>query len=332
MVQKKVFFIIAAVILIIILLLLKCPGGKKAVRDEIAKEPAAEEIKDTDEKEETDEKDGPEKIEPEPKKTVEVKKEPAKKAEKPKKNIVIVNITEKEGRQVLEIKKDGKTVLTKEVDEKTGFKVTEDKSVYEDLTGDGKPNFILQEYSEGESCANVFTVFTMDDDFEMKAQLSGLSEGIEFKDLDGDGVPELIGRDCTMLNWWATFGEDISPKVILKYNYGTYVFAEELMRKDAPLEPEMRKYAEENKGNFISYVWKYMTDLIYAGNGDAAWKFFDMVHWDDTWEAEITAKEGRRGTSPKEDFLEAYKEHLSTSPYWEDIKAFNSWQMQELMM
>ncbi|MFP4466161.1 MAG: hypothetical protein ACLFP1_03845 [Candidatus Goldiibacteriota bacterium] len=332
MVQKKVFFLVAAVILIIILLLLKCPGKKKTVSDTIVKEPSAEKIKDAEEKEAPAEKEETEKKEPEPEKRVKAEKEPAKKAEEPKKDVVAVNITKKEEKHILEIKKDGKTLLTKEVDEKTGFKVVEDKTVYTDLTGDGKPNFILQEYSEGESCANIFTIFTMDDDFEMKAQLHGLSEGMKFEDLDDDGVPEIIANDCTMMNWWAAFGADIAPKVVLKYSGGDYVFAEAFMRKDAPLESEMRQYADENKNSFISYVWKYMTDLIYSGNGDSAWDFFEMVHWDRAWEAEITAKDERRGASAKLDFLEAYKEHLSTSPYWEDLKAFNGWEMQEMMM
>jgi len=200
----------------------------------------------------------------------------------------------------------------------------------DDINGDGKPDIVLQFKSFKDSCSNVYSVYSLRDEPELVSEIKGLAEGLKFEDLDNDRVPEISGHDCTFLDWWASLGETPAPKVILRWGEGKYVFAGDLMRKDPPLESEMRSYLEKNKGKFISYVWKYMLDLIYTGNGDIAWEFYDMVEWDEGWEEDIMDDSSKRGVGNKDDFLGAFKEHLSTSPYWEDVKSFNNWEMLEV--
>ncbi|MBN2754600.1 MAG: hypothetical protein JXR81_07010 [Candidatus Goldbacteria bacterium] len=316
--KKRIIIAAIAVMLIALLLVLKC--GRGTVKpDKQGDSPAAEENIKTD----AAEKSGTEK--------------PADKVPSNKSGAAVnVKVTEKG--KIFEVVKDGKTVINKQAGDKEGFKLVPpgtDKTnpeVFADLTGDKKPDFVLQSYSEKDSCSNIYSVFSAEDDFKMMAEIKGLSEGISFKDLNADGVPELIGNDCTFLNWWASFGGDTAPKVILEYKDGAYLIAAGLMKQSPPLDEEMREYAEKNKNEFISYVWEYMLNLIYGGNGDKAWEFYDMVQWNEDWESAMTEAGRSTDGTDKGDFLEAFKEHLSTSPYWEEIKKMNNWDLEGQML
>lgn len=59
-------------------------------------------------------------------------------------------------------------------------------------------------------------------------------------------------------------------------------------------------------------LWGYMLDLIYTGNGNLAFDFFDKA-WPDWKKA-------------KKEFLDAFKKQLSRSPYWYGIKVMNGWE------
>lgn len=234
-----------------------------------------------------------------------------------------------------EVTKKGLVIMSKAAGDQESFVVDaqgKEKALPKigtDLTGDNKPDMVLKTKSEKDSCSNIYSLFSIGDDMELLAEVKGLQDGIEFKDLDGDKIPELIGRDCTFLDWWASFGTPASPKVILSYIEGTgYVMAPDLMRKDPPADLNLQSYAASCKGKPISKVWAYMLDLIYTGNGDTAWKFYDMVDFDS--EAQATNEEGTK--ADKQEYLEAFKEHLSTSPYWPMIKKMNNWEFSDMMM
>jgi len=318
--NKKRIVVIAAIVIILIALLLVLKCGRSTGKEGKQGDSAAVQGVETTA---TAEKNGDKK---------------SSETVSPKKSAGAVNIKVTEKGKVFEVIKNGKTVINKQAGEKEGFKIVAlgaDKAnpeTFSDLTGDNKPDFVLQSYSEKDSCSNVYSVFSAEDDFKLMAEIKGLSEGISFKDLNGDGVPELIGNDCTFLNWWASFGGDTAPKVILSYKDGVYLLNPALMKKSPPLEEEMREYAEKNKNEFISYVWEYMLGLIYGGNGDKAWEFYDMVEWNEEWEESMTEAGRSTDRTDKGDFLEAFKEHLSTSPYWEEIKKMNNWEMEGQML
>jgi len=320
MTTKKRVVVIAAIFVILVALLLTLKCGRGNMKKSAAPDAAA-----TGVTEDTATKQGEKKAAPAAAGTVKTKG-------------YELNIKETEKGKVFEVIKDGKTIITKEAGEKEGFKLNtagENKALpqaFSDVTGDNKPDLVLQSYSEKDSCSNVYSVFSAEDDFKLMAEIKGLSEGISFKDLNGDGVPELIGNDCKLLNWWASFGGDTAPKVILSYKDGVYLLNPALMKKSPPLEEEMREYAEKNKNEFISYVWEYMLGLIYGGNGDKAWEFYDMVEWNEEWEESMTEAGRSTDRTDKGDFLEAFKEHLSTSPYWEEIKKMNNWEMEGQML
>jgi hypothetical protein len=234
-----------------------------------------------------------------------------------------------------QVVKKGTVIMSKAAGDQESFTVESEgmgktlPKIGTDLTGDGRPEMILKTKSEKDSCSNVYSMFSIGDDMELIAEIKGLQDGIEFKDLDGDKIPELIGKDCTFLDWWASMGTPPAPKIILSYVEGTgYVTNTGLMKKDPPSESEMQAFARSCKGKPISKVWSYMLDLIYTGNGDTAWKFYDMVDFD----AQVQAVNEAGTKSDKTEYLEAFKEHLSTSPYWPAIKKMNNWEFSDMMM
>ena len=271
----------------------------------------------------------------------ELKKEAAAMKAKPRSNEK-VNMKDYEfklsgDKTTFEVTKKGQVIMTKSAGDMESFQLGAggaDKTLPKagtDLTGDGRPDVVLKTKSEKDSCSNIYSVFSVGDDMELEAEIKGLADGIVFKDLDNDGIPEIIGHDCTFLDWWAALGKPPAPKVILRYIEGSgYVLADDLMRKDPPADGDMQVYADSLKDADISKLWSYMLDLIYTGNGDPAWKFYDMVEWNDKWEANNAGND--EGKDAKTEFLEAFKEHLSTSPYWPALKKMNNWEYTEMGM
>ena len=234
-----------------------------------------------------------------------------------------------------EVVKKGAVILSKAAGDQESFAVGAegaDKALPKigtDLTGDGKPDMVLKTKSEKDSCSNIYSIFSIGDEMQLVAEVKGLADGIEFKDLDKDKIPEIIGHDCTFLDWWAMLGSTAAPRIVLSYLEGTgYVMAPDLMRKDPPSDAVMQKFAASCKGKPISKVWSYMLDLIYTGNGDTAMKFYEMVDFDA--EAQATNDQGVK--ADKTEYLEAFKEHLSTSPYWPAIKKLNNWEYSDMGM
>lgn len=238
-------------------------------------------------------------------------------------------------KNTFEVIKKGEVIMSKEAGDQESFAVGiegKEKALPKigmDLTGDSKPDMVLKTRSEKDSCSNIYSLFSIGDDMQLLAEIRGLQDGIEFKDLDSDKIPELLGRDCTFLDWWASLGTPPAPKIVLSYIEGTgYIVASDLMRKDPPEDTVMQEYADGCKGKPISKVWSYMLDLIYTGSGDTAWKFYDMVEFDS--EAQATNEEGNK--ADKQEYLEAFKEHLSTSPYWPAVKKLNNWEFSDMGM
>jgi hypothetical protein len=323
--KKTVIVITAVVILVIIFLLARC--SCKAQKAAVPDAPPAAATAAPAETPKIKPADG-----------IKKQGDKAKLAAKAMEGLQIKTQKNADGGEVLEVLKNGRKIYTQEVRPKESIAYNVEggdaklPQAGADITGDGKADMVVQVSSAKDSCSNSYEILSVVDDFSVLAEIKGLADGVKFEDVDKDGKPEVIGHDCTFMDWWASFGESPAPKVILRYGDGAYVFAEDLMRKDAPTDAEMLSYVKKNKNSFITYVWKYMLDLIYAGNGDAAWRFFDMVEWDPSWEGQLVEDGADRTVSDKEDFKQAFKEHLTTSQYWSQLKSFNNWEMLDVEM
>jgi len=199
-----------------------------------------------------------------------------------------------------------------------------------DMTGDGIPDLIISEWEGGAHCCFNVHIFSLGPDFKRIAKIEGGHSGIEFKDFNGDGIYELVAGDWTFAYWETVFSDSPAPEIILRYKDGRYVLATDLMKKAPPshenLEKKLIQIRNEfggpeaapnqnpkwsQRGGVPAALWAYMLDLIYTGNGNLAFDFFDKA-WPDWKEA-------------KKEFLDAFKKELSQSPYWHGIRMMNGW-------
>jgi hypothetical protein len=255
-----------------------------------------------------------------------------------------INLTDYEfklstDKTTFKVMKKGEVVMSRTAGDKESFQISADnaeKSLPKagaNLLGDGRPVVVLKTKSEKDSCSNVYSIFSVSEDMSLIAEIKGLEDGIEFKDIDHDNIPEILGRDCTFLDWWAALGQPPTPGVILRYVQGSgYVLADDLMRKDPPNTAQLSAKAASCRNGAISKVWSYMLDLIYSGNGDSAMKFYDQLEWNPEWEAQNPGSDTDSGKSDKQEYLEAFKEHLTTSPYWPALKKMNNWEYSDMAM
>jgi hypothetical protein len=190
-----------------------------------------------------------------------------------------------------------------------------------DITGNGKPNLVVYEFSGGAHCCFEVSVFELGSSVKKIALIDGLHSAPEFVDLDGDFLPEVILYDWTFAYWNTSFANSPAPKVILKYKGRKYEMAFDLMRKPSLPNDDLNHLAGEIKalewwGNYPPVeLWSEMLYLIYTGNMSQAWDLVEL-----SWP---------RGIYPKELFLSPFKAQLQTSPFWKDVQKLNRGKKQQ---
>jgi hypothetical protein len=192
-----------------------------------------------------------------------------------------------------------------------------------DITGAGKPNAIVSEWSGGAHCCFTMHVFEIGDHFEEIARIEADdSDGAHFVDLDHDGFYEFEGNDWAFAYWGASFMDSPAPRIVLKYRDGRFRLAFDLMRKPRPSPQDLARMAhviESDSGwnpeaapdcadscDVPIALWKNMLELMYGGHTDLAWRLFD-----ESWPAR------QRGKSA---FVVQFCKQLNSSHYWADLK------------
>ncbi len=214
-----------------------------------------------------------------------------------------------------------------------------------DINADGIPDIIVEFYSGGAHCCYEYALYSLRDNLKVYATLYGGDSPLEFKDIDDDDNYEVVGKDWTFAYWHECFAASPAPEIILRYEKGRFRLAEDLMRIPPPNKDTITKNADMLRRDVIenrvrmttepvpdgyirlddpttswhwdSRLWWGMLDLIYTGNGDLAWKYCDL-YWSDQEEPIFPAD--------KKKFLREFKNNLSRSPYWGDLKKLNRWQ------
>jgi hypothetical protein len=190
-----------------------------------------------------------------------------------------------------------------------------------DINGDGIPNVIIECYSGGLHCCSQYAVFSLGKKLKLLAVLNGDHSHMEFKDIDGDGKYEVIGRDWAFAYWPTSFAGSPAPEVILRWNNGKYRLAENMMKKPPPGEKELQEMASGiEEGETYRILSAIMLKLIYTGNGNIALQYCD-------WFWQNLDKEIPRQNllKRKKEFLAEFKKQLRKSYYWADLKKMNGW-------
>lgn len=196
----------------------------------------------------------------------------------------------------------------------------------EDLTGNGKTNLVVYEWSGGAHCCFDMFLFQIDEEFKQIAKIDGVHSAPDFADMDGDSVPELLLYDWSYSYWPGSFADSPSPRVILRWTKNGYIVAADLISSPAPsmqeLEDKAAKiretkgwpgpHSEYDHGYIPKELFWNALDLMYTGHEDLGWKFIEMA-----W----TEK------SPiDKELLEELRKRMASSPYWAEIQRANRMQ------
>jgi len=227
----------------------------------------------------------------------------------------------------LQILRRGRVVCSLEsTDFKIGGNVESRASipVGTDVTGTGKPDVVVAEWSGGAHCCFTLHVFELGEKFRTIAQIhAGHSDAATLSDLNHDGFYEFDGNDWTFAYWGTSFNSSPAPRIILKYREGRFRLALDLMKTPNPssedftalvqsvrssdewLSPATLGECDEDCGVPVA-LWKNMLDLMYGGHAHLAWRLLD-----ESWPSE------KKGKSA---FVGQFCKQLHSSHYWPDLK------------
>jgi hypothetical protein len=179
-----------------------------------------------------------------------------------------------------------------------------------DITGDGIPDLIIEEYPRNPGCCFGYSIFSLGTKFRQISHLSGLATSLTFQDVNRDGIYEIVGEDWSFLSHYA------SPQIVFGYRNGEYQMATTLMRKAPPtplvLAARSRKLAAivPPPGSAVPYeLYEYMLELVYGGNAQSAWQALERV-----WP---------KGKPGKAEFRQDFLSELEKSPFWPQIRRMN---------
>jgi hypothetical protein len=194
-----------------------------------------------------------------------------------------------------------------------------------DITGAGKPNALVAEWSGGAHCCFTLHIFELGEEFEEIASIeAGHSDGASVSDLNHDGFYEFDGYDWAFAYWRTSFMSSPAPHIVLKYREGRFRLAFDLMKTP---NPSLREFAELVEGvrsddewhskptqadcemdcGVPVSLWDNMLNLMFTGHTDLAWRLLEG-----SWPSK---QEG------KPVFVEEFCKQLSSSLYWADLKA-----------
>lgn len=193
-----------------------------------------------------------------------------------------------------------------------------------DINGDGLPKLIVLQYSGGAHCCSSYKIFSLGKDLKLIDTIFGEHSYFNFKDLDGDGKYEAIGRDWVFAYWAESFAGSPAPEVILRWKNGKYRLACDLMKKPPPLEKDLYENMPyiDREGATYSVVSNVMVELIYTGNGNLALKYCDWF-WKNLYKDKPKPKQ--EILKERNEYLAAFKKQLRQSYYWPELKQMNGW-------
>jgi hypothetical protein len=191
-----------------------------------------------------------------------------------------------------------------------------------DITGMGRPNVVVSQWTGGAHCCRVDYVFELRPHFRLLAKLDAEhSDEAHFADLEGDRRYYYLASDWTFAYWLGSFAGSPAHDVVLRFvedkSGGRYRLALDKMARPAPDKKQWSDAFErvnhelqlekDGMANDLSHVlWQQMLDFIYTGHADLSWKFLKEL-----------GPDVQRPTYPD---LGDFCSRLKTSIYWSDLR------------
>lgn len=187
-----------------------------------------------------------------------------------------------------------------------------------DATGDGQPDYVLASYSGGAHCCLALLVITRDPQPVLVDRIKGGHSQIELRNLDADPALEALVRDWTFAYWPDDFARSYAPRVVLDLGEtGRWVAAAELMRAPAPSAEALAGWIATARAEVLATGQPTLAlrgpllDLLYSGNGEAAWTLLDGA-----WPASVAGRDS---------FLAQLCQRLLASPHRAALASLNGW-------
>lgn len=188
-----------------------------------------------------------------------------------------------------------------------------------DITGDGVAKLALLE-EIGRQGGGSLELFACGKEFSRLASIESWGKYPELKDLDGDGIPELIVSDNAFYHWPICMDGEPMPEVILRWQNGRYLPAADLMAKPAPRQAKLEALAasiregsewDVNSCYVPEALWTNAVALMYSGHEQLGWKFVDLA-----WRAGFPGK-----GFTKDDLIgNGLRARLEDSIYWPNLR------------
>ena len=182
-----------------------------------------------------------------------------------------------------------------------------------DVNGDGIPNIALTDryirWGGG-----VLYLFECGRAFRQIAVIESIGDFPEFRDVDGNGIPEVTASDDAFYHFPAPPRDGRPmPALILRWRNGQYVAARDLMAKAPPAKDELearalRRRSVSDPEEFADIQDEFsatVLNLLYSGHECLAWQFID---------------DGLDDPLEKEHFITELQSRLEQSTYWPDVR------------
>jgi hypothetical protein len=184
-----------------------------------------------------------------------------------------------------------------------------------DLTGDGEPDLIIEEFSGGAHCCTTYHVVQLGATPRMLATIDA-GNGAFWRPTPEGGV-EMVGADDTFDYWMAPHVESAAPAIVLRWREGSFQLFPAGVRRPPPgdLDVVADQLRAEPSRMFQNRVtpppglWRVMLDLIYSGNAPRAWEFMDRA-WNPEW-------------GDAAGFRRELEAQLAASPYADAVRRLN---------
>ena len=188
-----------------------------------------------------------------------------------------------------------------------------------DITGRGRANMIVTNWTGGAQCCYVHYVFEVDPALWLLAKVDdGDGVGAHFADLDGNHRYYYVGNDWTFS--YPSFEGSTAPTVILRFvddpNAPTYRIALDKMQHPEPTAAEWKRTLRDARSDIGepsifgdghgSELSRNMVNLIYTGHSDLAWKLVDQI-----WPPQ---------RPDKDKYISSFCAQLRSSPYWPQLQ------------
>lgn len=235
----------------------------------------------------------------------------------------------------------GKPMFVKEEDEPStlgdcscvssnepGKQTSVPKVMLADLTGDGTPVMLVRCDTGGAQSRSNYYILALGKTVQQLGYIEAGDSDLQIQAVKGSKVPALVFNDWSFAYWNSAYADSPAPEVALQWKDGAFRVSQPLMRDPPPSDAQFQEKIKQVKAEFQAgeydsahelgtetvvppEMWEYMLDLIYSGNGNRAWEFFDQV-----WPENVKGKEK---------FKRDFKHQLAQSKYWPDIKSLNDW-------